>query len=141
MLALVCGLAGACLALDSMAADPAAPVLRHGIWKLKKSVNQRPYESRECMQPFEELVRRHVGTADSGCTHEVTRQNETEWRISARCRKVNSEGRRWESDSVSVMTVTSETAYRLEVTGTANGVALRESVAGHWTGPCPQGAQ
>lgn len=127
--------------IAALAAEVEEPALRHGIWKLRKSVNQRPYESRQCMQPYEELLARHRQAADSGCTHEVTRKASDQWQISARCRKVNSEGRRWESDSLSVLTVSGETAYRLEVTGTTNGVPLRESVEGNWMGTCPRSTQ
>lgn len=127
--------------LPAVAATSDEPALRHGMWKLKKLINKRPYESRQCMHPYHELLRRQQALKESGCQHDVARSGETQWRITSRCRKVNSEGRHWESDTLTVMTVTSDSAYRLEVTGTTNTVPSQETVDAVWTGHCTEPAQ
>ena len=123
------------------AADPQEPELRHGLWKLKKLINQRPYESRQCMQPYAELLRRQMELKDSGCTYEVTRPADAQWQVTTRCRKQSAEGRRWESDTVTLMNVKSDTSYRMEVTGTTNTVPSSESIEAWWTGPCEEPAR
>lgn len=115
-----------------------APVLRKGIWDLKKVINGRPYDTRKCMEPFVELIRQHEEIAASGCTYKTSKKAAGQWEINSRCSKTNSEGRRWESSSVAVVKVESETSYKMEVTGTTNTVPLRESVTGRWVGNCAE---
>lgn len=114
------------------------PALRPGLWDLRQTINGRPYNTRKCTRPYADLLAQQRELAGSGCSFSVTRKSETHYEIQSRCQKTNEQGRRWESDALHVLTVSNETAYQLEVTGTTHKVPLRESTQGRWVGPCSE---
>jgi len=125
---------GGVMSLAVQAAD--VPELRKGIWQLKKLINKRPYETQQCMEPFVDLLRQHAEQQSSGCDHNVKRLAEDRWEITSRCRKVNEQGRHWESDAVTTFVVNSDTSYRMTVTGATHRAPHQESIEARWMSPC-----
>ncbi len=84
------------------------PTLRKGIWDLKQVINGRPYNTRTCMEPYAELIAQHTSLIPSGCQFNTIKKTDTQFEIHSKCDKRDPAGRRWESDSVSVMTLQSD---------------------------------
>lgn len=125
------------ITMVASAADQ-VPALRKGMWDLKQNINGRPYNTRKCMGPYAELIRQHTALTESGCSFQTSTKSATQFEIRSKCIKRDPAGRRWESDSVSILTVQSDTSYQLDVRGTTNTVPMQESVQGRWVGTCSE---
>lgn len=126
----------ATLSVAALAQD--SPALRKGLWDLKQIINGRPYNTRKCMEPYGELIRQHTALRESGCTFKAAKKSEVLYEIQSRCDKRDASGRRWQSDSVALMTVDGDSAYQLDVRGSTNGVPTQESISGRWAGQCAE---
>lgn len=115
-----------------------APTLRKGVWDLKQIINGRPYNTRKCMEPYAELIRQHTALTESGCSFQTSAKSDTQFEIRSKCVKRDPAGRRWESDSVSLFTMQSDTSYQLDVRGTTNTVPMQETIQGRWVGNCSE---
>ncbi len=80
----------------------------------------------------------HAELAASGGSYKVIKKTQMQWEIHSECKKTNTEGRRWESNSVSAMKIESETSYKMEVKGTTNTVPMQESIIARWAGNCAE---
>jgi hypothetical protein len=112
------------------------PAFRQGLWQFDRTVGGQKIATRECTNPTEELRRQNVLLTKGGCTFTPTQRSGNSYTFSAEC-TVNPPGAvSVSARSTSVMTVESESAYKVEITTTGAGTSTQEVLIARRIGDC-----
>jgi hypothetical protein len=118
----------------SRAEDP--PTFRQGLWQFDRTVGGQKLQTRECTNPSEELKRQNALLAKSGCKLTPTERSGSAYSFSAEC-TINTPGAASVSArSTSVMTVDSDSAYKVEIATTGAGTSTQEVLIARRVGDC-----
>jgi hypothetical protein len=121
-------------AVASRAEDP--PTFRQGLWQFDRTVGGQKLQTRECTNPSEELKRQNALLAKSGCKLTPTERSGSAYSFSAEC-TINTPGAASVSArSTSVMTVDSDSAYKVEIATTGAGTSTQEVLIARRVGDC-----
>jgi hypothetical protein len=108
------------------------PVFRQGMWKFTRTVSGKPVESSKCTNPTDDMKRQNATLAKAGCTFSSIRKAGNTYTYEANCTMPGG----MTSRTTSVLTVESDSAYRLEVNGTVNGEPTKETLVARRVGDC-----
>jgi uncharacterized protein DUF3617 len=122
-----------CLAMTAMAGDP--PVFRKGLWEFNRTVDAgggQPLtmKMQECIDPTEDMKKQNLSAAQIGCKSSSSR-NGDKYNVTADC---VIQGVAMESKSV--ITVESDSAYRIDVETLAGGKTTKELLVARRVGDC-----
>jgi hypothetical protein len=130
---IVLAIVGALLLCGVVLAREDLPAFRQGMWKFTRVVNGKTVESSRCTNPTEDMKRQNANLQKAGCTFSPVKKSGSTYTFDADC-VIKTPAVK--SHTTSVLTVESDSAYRLEVTGATDGAATKESLVARRTGDC-----
>lgn len=111
------------------------PAFRQGMWKFTRTVNGKVIESSKCTVPTDDMKRQNATLQKAGCTFGPVQKSGNTYTFKADC-EMKMPGGSVSSHTTSVLTMENDGAYRLEVTGTADGTPTKESLVARRVGDC-----
>jgi hypothetical protein len=99
-------------------------------------VGDQRIQTRECTNPTRELQRQNELLMRSGCTLTPTQRSANQYTFSAECTLSTPGAASVSARSTSVMTVESDSAYRVEITTTGGGTSTQETLIARRVGDC-----
>lgn len=128
-------LAGALGPIGSAAAEDLPP-LRKGQWSFERTIEGGPggprkVSSRKCVAPTEDMKRQNAMLAKAGCTFSPVTRSGATYTFTSDC-KVQGVS----AQSKSVLTVESDSAYRLTVESRQDGHTTHEVMVARRVGEC-----
>lgn len=127
-------LAAFVVAAPARAEEP--PAFRQGLWQFDRAVGAQKIETRECTNPTEELKRQNALLTKSGCSFTPTQRSGSSYTFSAECTVSTPGAASVTARSTSVMTVESDSAYKVEITTTGAGTSTQEMLVARRVGDC-----
>ena len=128
-------LAAALVSIAGLAHANDWPVLRYGMWNYTRIIESaggaRSIASKKCSSPVEDLKKQHDGSAKAGCTISSVTRSANSYTFMATC---TLQGQTVQSKSV--MTVESDSAYKITVESQAGGQGTTERLVANRTGDC-----
>jgi uncharacterized protein DUF3617 len=122
------------ISAGARAEDP--PAFRQGLWQFDRTVGGQKLQTRECTTPSEELKRQNELLTRNGCKITPTERSGNVYTFTAEC-TINAPGASPVSArSASVMTVDSDSAYKVEITTTGAGTSTQESLIARRIADC-----
>jgi hypothetical protein len=124
--------------LTGTAAAAELPVFRPGLWEFDRTVNGQKVASKECLDPTARMKAQNAKLEQSGCSFSPMEKAGATYTFTSECAMKMPGGKALRSSSKSVMTVESDSAYRLQVTGTLAGEPSSEQLVARRIGECPR---
>jgi hypothetical protein len=125
-----------CLSVCSTAHADELPVFRRGMWKFQRTVGAKTIEVEKCSSPTEDMKKQNAMLEKSGCRFSPVKKSGNAYTFTAECSVKGPSGAVTSSRSTTVLTVESDSAYRVEVTGSAAGQAMKELLVARRVGDC-----
>jgi len=133
---------GTAILLSTLASGPILaddlPALRQGLWNFQRTVNGEKIEATNCMSPTEDMKKMNAKIEKSGCRMSPVKKSGIVFTYTADCAMKMPTGGTMNSRSSSVMTVESDSGYRLEVDAVTDGQASKERLVARRVGDCPK---
>ena len=112
------------------------PALRQGLWKFQRTVGGKKIETTKCTSPTEDMKKMNMNLEKSGCRFTPVKRSGNVYTFSADCSMKMPSGPTMNSRSTSVITVESESAYRVEVDVVTDGQPSKERLVAKRIGDC-----
>jgi len=131
-------LAACCVALVAVALPAAAddwPSLRQGLWEFQRTMGAQKVDAKKCVDPVADMKRQNAMLEKNGCTISPLQKSGSTYTFESSC-NMKMPGGEIRSASTSVITVESDSAYRLEVRGTMDGEPTNETMKAKRIGDC-----
>jgi hypothetical protein len=133
---------GTAILLSTLAPGPVLaddlPALRQGLWNFQRTVNGKKIEMTECTSPTEDMKKMNAKLEKGGCRMSPMKKSGKVFTYTADCSMKMPTGATMKSRSTSVMTVESDSSYRLEVDAVTDGKASKERMVAKRIGDCPR---
>lgn len=114
------------------------PSLRQGLWKYQRTVGGKKIETTKCTSPTEDMKKMNATLEKSGCRFSPVKKSGNVYTYTADCSMKMPTGATMNSRSTSVMTVASESSYRIEIDVVTDGQASKELLVATRIGDCPK---
>jgi hypothetical protein len=118
-----------------VAARQDLPLFRQGMWKFNRTVNGKAIESSKCTVPTDDMKRQNATLQKTGCTFSPIQKSGNTYTFKTDC-EMKMPGGTISSHTTSVLTMESDSAYRLDITGTTDGAPTKESLVARRVGEC-----
>ena len=112
------------------------PALRQGLWKFQRTVSGKQIEATKCTSPTEDMKTMSAKLEKSGCRMSPVKKSGNVYTYTADCSMKMPTGATLNSRSTSVLTVESDSIYRLEVDSVTDGQASKERLVAKRIGDC-----
>jgi hypothetical protein len=119
-----------------VAAREEFPAFRQGTWKFTRTVSGKPIETTRCTNPTDDMKRQNATLQKAGCTLMPIRKAGNTYTFDSDCTIKTPTGGAMTSHTTTVMTVESDSAYTLEITGTQDGASMKETLVARRVGGC-----
>ena len=106
------------------------------MWKFQRTVGGKKIESTKCTSPTEDMKKMNAMLEKSGCRFSPVKKSGNVYTYTADCSMKMPSGATMSSRSTSVMTVESDSAYRVEVDVVTDGQSSKERVVAKRIGDC-----
>jgi hypothetical protein len=114
------------------------PALRQGLWKFRRTVGGQKIERTECTSPTEDMKKMNAKLEKGGCRLSPVKKAGNVYTYTADCSMKMPTGATMKSRSTSVMTVASESSYKIEIDVVTDGQASKERLVAQRVGDCPK---
>lgn len=129
----------ACCGVLIAATFPAAaddwPSLRQGLWEFQRTMGAQKIDAKKCVDPVADMKRQNAMLEKNGCVISPLKKSGSSYTFESTC-NMKMPGGEIRSASTSVITVDSDSAYRLEVRGTMDGEPTNETMTAKRVGDC-----
>jgi len=112
------------------------PAFRQGLWKFQRTVGGKKIETTKCTSPTEDMKTMNAKLEKSGCRFSPVKKTGNVYTYTADCSMKMPSGATMTSRSTSVMTVVSDSSYRIEVDAVTDGQASKELLVAQRVGDC-----
>ena len=112
------------------------PALRQGMWNFQRTVNGKKVEATKCTSPTEDMKTMSAKLEKSGCRLSPVKKSGNVYTYTSDCSMKMPTGVTLNSRSSSVLTVESDSSYRLEVDAVTDGQASKEQMVAKRIGDC-----
>jgi len=112
------------------------PALRQGLWNYQRTVNGEKIETTKCTSPTEDMKKMSAKLEKSGCRLSPVKKSGNVFTYTADCSMKMPTGATLNSRSSSVLTLESDSSYRLEVDAVTEGQASKERLVAKRVGDC-----
>jgi hypothetical protein len=126
---------GVLIAATFPAAADDWPSLRQGLWEFQRTMGAKNIEMKRCVDPVADMQRQNAMLEKNGCVISPLKKSGSSYTFESTC-NMKLPGGEIRSASTSVITVDSESAYRLEVRGTMDGQPTSETMTAKRVGDC-----
>jgi hypothetical protein len=110
--------------------DPASadelPVFCRGMWEVQHTLGTERTESKRCTNPTEDMRHQNAMLEKAGCRFPLVTKSGSTYRFSAGRSVKDPSGMYMNSRTASVLTVESDSAYRVQVEATTHGQPTKE---------------
>ena len=128
--------------ISTLARGPALaddlPALRQGLWKFQRTVGKEKIESTQCVNPTEDMRKMNATLEKSGCRFTPVKKSGNVYTYTADCSMKMPTGATMNVHSVSVMTVSGESFYKIEIDAVTDGQASKELLVAQRLGDCKE---
>mgnify|MGYP001180897825 CR=1 FL=1 len=112
------------------------PMFRKGIWEFSRTIESgagksQTMTSRKCVSPTDDMRAQNARLAKSGCTFSPYARSANQYTMSAKCHVMGIS-----SDTTTVVSVESDSAYRVTVAGVTDGAKTKEVMIARRVGDC-----
>jgi uncharacterized protein DUF3617 len=129
-------LAAAALSFVAAAHAEEPPAFRHGLWQFDRTVGAQKLQTKECTNPSEDMKQQNAMLTKGGCKFTPSTRSGKTYTFSAECTVKAPAGAPVTARSTSVMTVDSDSAYKVEITTTGAGTSTNELLIARRVGDC-----
>jgi hypothetical protein len=112
------------------------PALRQGLWKFQRTVGGKKIETTKCTSPTEDMKKMNALIERSGCRFSPVKKSGNAYTFTANCSMKMPSGATMSSRSTSVLTVVSESSYKIEVDVVSDGQSSKELLVAQRIGDC-----
>jgi len=112
------------------------PALRQGLWKFQRTVGGKKIETTKCTSPTEDMKTMNAKLEKSGCRFTPFKKSGNVYTYTADCSMKMPTGATMSTRSTSVMTVASESSYKIEIDVVTDGQASKEMLVAQRVGDC-----
>jgi len=112
------------------------PALRQGLWKFQRTVGGKKIETTKCTNPTEDMKKMTPKLEKSGCRLSPVKKSGNVYTYTADCSMKMPSGATFSSRSTSVMTVVSESSYKIEIDVVTDGQSSKELLVAQRIGDC-----
>jgi hypothetical protein len=112
------------------------PALRQGLWKFQRTVGGKKIETTKCTNPMEDMKKMTPKLEKSGCRLSPVKKSGNVYTYTADCSMKMPSGATFSSRSTSVMTVVSESSYKIEIDVVTDGQSSKELLVAQRIGDC-----
>jgi hypothetical protein len=134
------GITATTLIVSTLLCGPAfaddLPALRQGLWKFQRTVGGEKIESTKCTSPTEDRKKMNAKLETSGCRFSPVKKSGNVYMYTADCSMKMPTGATFSSRSTSVMTVVSESSYKIEIEVVTDGQSSKELLVAQRIGDC-----
>lgn len=123
-------------ALSSRVGAEDLPVFRHGLWEFQRTVGTRKMTAKNCTNPSDDMKRQNIMLEKAGCRFSPMKKAGNTYTFISDCQVKNPAGGSLDSHTTAVMTVESDSSYKLQVDGTTQGQPTKESLFARRVGDC-----
>lgn len=128
-------IAASLLAATFSAAAAEMPEFRQGMWQYERSFGGNRYEAKECGDPAQAMRANNASLEKLGCRLSPLTHEGSTYTFTSQCALKLPSGV-YSSSTSSVLTVESDSAYRLEVRETRQGRTTEETIVAHRVANC-----
>ena len=114
------------------------PKFRQGQWEVLRTANGQQMRFAQCVNPTDDMEAQKAAFQKSGCKYSPIQKQGQAYTYTSECAMKLPQGALFNSKTKSVLTVTSDSAYAVEVTGTINGKPSTERLTAVRKGDCAQ---
>ena len=112
------------------------PAFRQGMWKFERTVGKEKFEVTKCTSPSEDMRKQNAMLEKGGCRFSPVKKSGNVYTFTADCSIKTPSGAAISSRTTSVMTVESDTAYKIEIDGVTDGQTTKELLVAQRIGDC-----
>jgi uncharacterized protein affecting Mg2+/Co2+ transport len=114
------------------------PVFRQGLWKYQRTIaGGKTIDVTKCANPTEDMKKQNEKLGKGGCRFSPLTKSGNTYTFTADCSIKIPSGGEIKGRTTTVITVESESAYTVEVHGTAGGQETKERLVARRVGDCP----
>jgi hypothetical protein len=124
------------LAMIGAARADEPPSLHQGLWQFERTIGGKKLQLQQCVDPNEAMKRQNALLEKSGCKFSPGRRTGKTYTFSTDCTIKSAGGDAVMVRSTSVMTVDSNSAYKVEITTTGAGTSTQELLVARRLGDC-----
>lgn len=128
-------LLGSLLGATLAAAAPDMPLFRRGMWEYERTAGGNRYAAKECGNPAQAMRANNASLEKIGCRFSPATHEGSTYTFTSEC-AIKLPSGVYSSSTRSVLTVQSDSAYRLEVRETRQGRTTEETVVAHRVADC-----
>lgn len=136
-IAVAAGSAGVSFGADEL------PVLQQGMWEFTRTImgtgatgKPQTITNQKCMNPSEQWKQQNAMLSKMGCTFSPVKKEGNTYTFAADCSMKSPAGQPVSSRTTTVITVESDSAYSVKISGETNGVKTDETLKAKRTGDC-----
>jgi hypothetical protein len=112
------------------------PVFRQGLWEFQRTVGTQKMVSKKCTSPSDDMKRQNAMLEKAGCRFSPMKKKGNTYTFTTECTVKNPSGGTLIGRTTSIITVESDSAYKVQVDGTANGQSTKELLIARRVGDC-----
>jgi len=112
------------------------PALRQGKWNFQRTVGEKKLDVTKCTSPAEDMKKQNAILEKGGCQVSPVRKSGNVYTFTANCSIKGPSGAMISSRSTSVITVESDSAYKIEVDVVTDGQSSKELLVARRIGDC-----
>ena len=128
-------LLGSLLAATLTAAAAELPEFRQGMWEYERTAGGNRYEAKECGDPGQSMRATNISLERLGCRSSPVTHEGSTYTFTTEC-AIKLPSGVYSSSTSSVLTVESDSAYRLEVRATRQGRTTEETIVARRVADC-----
>jgi len=118
----------------ALAAD--LPTMPHGLWKFQRTADGKKTESTKCTVPTDDMKRMNAKLKKSGCRISPVKKSGNVYTYAVECSLKMPSGSTFNTRSTSVMTVFSESSYKIEIDVVNDRQSSKELLVAQRIGDC-----
>ena len=112
------------------------PMFHQGLWEFQRTIGTQKMVIKECTSPSDDMKRQNAILEKAGCRFSPMKKHGNIYTFTAECAVKNPSGGTLISRTTSVITVESDSAYKVQVDGTTNGQSTKEQLNARRIGDC-----
>jgi hypothetical protein len=120
------------LLIQSPVSADELPTFRHGMWYFHRTMNSRSMEARKCTDPSPDILQK------GGCKLSSVKKSGNTYTLTADCPPVAPKIGELGGSMTVILTVVSDSFYKVESKGVSNGQVVKEFLDARRTADCPK---
>jgi hypothetical protein len=112
------------------------PSFRHGLWEFDRTIGGQKLQTKSCSNPSEDMQRQNAILEKGGCKFPPGKRSGNAYTFTVDCAVRTPDSDPVTVRSASVITVESDSAYKVDITTTGAGTSMEEHLIARRVGDC-----